>query len=291
MKKVIDGLANFPLYLISLLPFRVLYIVADLLYVFLYYIIKYRRTVVTTNLRNSFPEKSDNELISIEKKFYINLVDTMVETLKMASISQESLKKRLIMRNPEEISKYYADGRRVLIVTGHYGNWEWGPPIISSMFTEPVLVVFKPVSNKRFERILNGWRSRFGAVMVPMKQTLRALVSMKSQSFSLALVGDQTPVKSETHYYTIFLNQQTPIFLGVEKIAVRSNMPVVYAHLNRLKRGFYECTLTTLFARPRETKEYEITDTHTRFLEQIIIRRPEMWLWSHKRWKFKESDL
>ncbi|MGV3706671.1 MAG: lysophospholipid acyltransferase family protein [Arcticibacter sp.] len=288
MKKVLKSLIRYPLYIVSLLPFRVLYFLADLVYILLYHVIKYRRTVVMGNLRNSFPEKTSAELSRIEKRFYLNLVDVMVETLKMASMSEASIQKRLHITNQDEIRKFYNQGRPVMIVTAHYGNWEWGSPIISSLYPEPCMVVYKPLSDKNFEQIMNGWRSRFGAIMVPMKNTLRALHACKSKTFSLALVGDQTPVQSETQYFTDFLNQRTPIFLGIEKIAMKRNMPVIYAHLDRVRRGFYECHLTTLFENPETTAEYEITETHTRFLEKIIIRKPEMWLWSHKRWKFKE---
>lgn len=291
MKKGLKNLGKYPLYIVSLLPFRVLYVIADLLYFVLYYIVKYRRNVVRNNLRNSFPQKGEKELLDITKKFYLNLVDTMVESLKMASISRSCILKRLVIKNTEEIRQYYDQGRAVIIVTGHYGNWEWGTPIIASVYPEPVLVVYKPVANKNFEAILNGWRSRFGGTMIPMKQTLRAILSCKSKTFAVVLVGDQTPVRHEAQYFTDFLNQRTPIFLGVEKIAVKTNMPVIYAHLNRRRRGYYDCTLTTLFENPRDTKPYEITEGHTRFLEQIIIKRPEMWLWSHKRWKFNEGDL
>jgi len=288
MKKVLKSLIQYPLYILSLLPFRVLYLLADFLYLVLYHVIKYRRTVVMVNLKNSFPEKTSEELRSIEKKFYKNLVDIMVETLKMASMSESSIQKRLNITNKELIQNFYHQGRPVMIVTAHYGNWEWGTPIISSLYPDPCLVVYKPISDKNFEGILNGWRSRFGAIMVPMKSTLRALLACKSDTFCLALVGDQTPVRSETQYFTNFLNQRTAIFLGIEKIAIKMNIPVVYAHLDRVKRGFYECHLTTLFENPKETNEHQITEAHTRFLEQIIIKKPEMWLWSHKRWKFNE---
>ncbi|EOR95668.1 Lipid A biosynthesis lauroyl acyltransferase [Arcticibacter svalbardensis MN12-7] len=291
MKKGLKNLAKYPLYILSLLPFRVLYVIADLLYFVLYYIVKYRRNVVHDNLKNSFPEKNEQELLDITKKFYVNLVDTMVESLKMASMTRACVLKRLVITNTSEIRQFYDQGRAVIIVTAHYGNWEWGTPIIASVYPEPVMVVYKPVANKNFEAILNGWRSRFGGIMVPMKQTLRAILSCKSKTFAIALVGDQTPVRHEAHYFTDFLNQRTAIFLGVEKIAVKTNMPVIYAHLNRLKRGYYDCTLTTLFENPKDTKLYEITEGHTQFLEQIIRKRPEMWLWSHRRWKFKEEDV
>ncbi len=285
MKKVLTSLAKYPLYIISLLPFPLLYLMADLLYAIIYYAVGYRRKVVQSNLRNAYPDKTDAEIYSIEKKFYHWLSDMILESVKMASMSPRTIKKRFRLNNPELISSYFSQGKPVLLVTAHYGNWEWGSLVLSANFREPLIIVYKPLTDKTFEGMMNHVRSRFGAIMVPMKQTLRKIVNYRSSTFWAVFLGDQTPVRQEAHYFTRFLNQRTPVFLGIEKIAKMTNAPVVFGHLNRVKRGYYEATFSTLSEDPASTAEYEITEAHTRLLEKIINERPELWLWSHKRWK------
>lgn len=279
------------LYLISLLPFPVLYFFSDILYILLYYILKYRRKVVSKNLLNSFPEKTKSELEQIEKRFYRYLADLMLESVKTISISANDIKKRFVFKNLELLTKHLQNGRSVIAVSGHYGNWEWGPVAIGLELKEKVLVVYKPLSDKRFEGMMNSMRSRFGSVMVPMKLTLRKVIEYKNEPNVLVLVGDQTPTREESQYFTNFLNQQTAVFLGVEKIALKLKNPVVYFSINRIKRGYYECVVKSLIDNPEHTKEHEITEAHTRELEKNIRFQPEYWLWSHKRWKFSPENL
>jgi KDO2-lipid IV(A) lauroyltransferase len=247
--------------------------------------------VVQQNLKNSFPEKSESERFEIEKKFYKHLSDLIFESIKTMSISPETMKKRFVFSNLSELIKYFDQGKSVIAVSGHYGNWEWGPLAAAYELKEKVLVVYKPLSDKRFEKLINSMRSRFGAVMVPMKNTLRKIIDHKDQPHVLVLVGDQTPPREESHYFTNFLNQSTAIFLGVEKIAVRTNDPVIYFSINKIKRGYYECSIKHLVEAPDQTSEFEITNIHTQQLENIILKNPEYWLWSHKRWKFSPDNL
>jgi len=279
------------LYLISLLPFPVLYFFSDILYIFLYYIIKYRRKVVLNNLLNSFPEKSRSEIEQIEKRFYRYLADLMLESVKTISISADEIKKRFVFKNLDIMKTYLQNGRSVIAVSGHYGNWEWGPVAIGLELGEKVLVVYKPLSDKRFEELMNSMRSRFGSIMVPMKQTLRKVFEYKSEPNVLVLIGDQTPTREESRYFTSFLNQQTAVFLGVEKIALKLKNPIVYFSINRIKRGYYECVIKSLIDTPEQTMDHEITEAHTRELEKNIRFQPEYWLWSHKRWKFSPENL
>ena len=291
MSKISYRVGIFILYLISYLPFTVLYLVSDVLYFFLYYVVKYRRKVVYGNLLNSFPEKDNEEIRRIEKKYFKFLADNILETIKMLSMSKETIKKRYHVVNPEEMQKHFDEGKSILAVTGHYGNWEWGSLILSATFEEPLIIVYKPLTDKRFEEFMNNMRSRFGAIMVAMKQTLRRIAQFRQQKFYAVLIGDQTPAWVETKYFTTFLNQPTAVFLGVEKIAKMTNSPVVYCRSNLIKRGYYECIFETLVEDPNNTSEYEITNLHTNYLERIIRQRPELWLWSHKRWKRKPEDF
>lgn len=243
------------------------------------------------NLLNSFPEKSSSEIKLIEQKFYHYLADLMLESIKTISISAEEIRKRFVFKNLDILKSYLDDGKSVIAVSGHYGNWEWGPVATGLELKEKVLVVYKPLSDKRFEALINSMRSRFGSVMVPMKQTLRKVIEYKNEPNLLVLVGDQTPTREESQYFTSFLNQQTAVFLGVEKIALKLNNPVVYFSINRIKRGYYECVVKSLIDNPEATEEHEITEAHTKELEKNIRFKPEFWLWSHKRWKFSPEIL
>ncbi len=291
MNRVTFRLIATILYLISLLPFPVLYFFSDILYIMLFYIFKYRRKVVLKNLLNSFPEKSRSEIRQLEKRFYHYLADLMLESVKTLSISADEIKKRFVIKNLELMTTYLQNGKSIIAVSGHYGNWEWGPLAIGLQLREKVLVVYKPLSDKRFEGLMNSMRSRFGSVMVPMKQTLRKVFEYKNEPTVLVLVGDQTPTREESRYFTSFLNQETAVFLGVEKIALKLNSPIIYFSINRIRRGHYECVVKSLIDNPEQTMEYEITEAHTRELEKNIRFQPEYWLWSHKRWKFSPENL
>lgn len=277
--------------LISKLPFRLLYLLADLLFLVLFYVLRYRRKVTQNNLCNAFPEKSPSERDLIERKYYRFLADMIMESFKMNSMSEETVRRRCRMNNPEEINRHYKDGRGVLLATGHYANWEWGNLSLSLASDETFYVIYKPLTNKSFEVFLNKMRSRFGAVMVPMKLTMRKIIELKNQKYMFGFASDQTPTRHESQYFTSFLNQPTAVFLGLEKIAKTTGNPIVFCHINRLKRGYYEYTFETIVSDPKNTAEYEITDLHTRKLEQIIRQKPELWLWSHKRWKFSPQDI
>ncbi len=291
MNKVLFQVVAFLLKLISLLPFWLLYLISDVLFFFLYYIFKYRRKVVQSNLRNSFPEKSIEDLAAIEKNFYGFFADMIMESVKSFSISAEELKKRYKFENLQAITRHLESGRSVIAVSGHYGNWEWGPLGIALELKFDILVVYKPLSDKNFDHLINSIRSRFGTIMVPMKQTLRKLTEYKNKPHVLVLVGDQTPTWEESQYFTNFLNQATAIFLGVEKIAVKSDDAVIYFSIKRIKRGHYVSIVKPLMNNPRDTKEYEITNLHTHELEKLIREAPEYWLWSHRRWKLKPEDI
>ena len=281
---------SFFIYLFSLLPFRVLYVLSDLAYVILYYIVGYRKAVVFKNLENAFPEKSGEERRQIARKFYRFLPDLLVEAVKMRSISPSDVEKRMKMYHTEELDRHFRAGKGVIAVTAHYGNWELGIHRISVFTENPALIIYKPLRNKGFDTVYNAIRSRFGAVMVPMKQTLRKIVEYRQRPHISVFVADQTPGRSDSHYFINFLNQKTPVYTGVEKIAKATGFPVVFCHIDRVKRGYYCCTFTTLVEEPAAIPGHGITDIHNRFTEDIIRHKPELWLWSHRRWKRKATS-
>lgn len=283
-------MGTFFLYLISLLPFAILYLISDIIFLVVYYIIGYRRKVVQKNLSNAFPEKSEAELKSIEKKYYKYLADLIVETVKMITASKKSILKRLTATNSELINRYFSQGRNIMLAVGHYGNWEMSALMLSTLVNEKLLIVYKPLTNKIFDDFFNNMRSRFGAEMIAMKNVLRTMVKEKNNLNMSVFVADQTPVQHEATYFTTFLNQPTAFFLGIEKIAKLTDPVVVFADLKYIKRGHYEYTGIVLTENAKETAEHEITDKYVRCLEAMIKRQPEYWLWSHRRWKFKPED-
>lgn len=279
------------LYLISLLPFWLIYLFADGIYFLLYYVTHYRRKVVDENLLNAFPKKSEQERRVIRKQYFHYLADLLAESIKLVTISEKEVAKRVQVTNPELITDAFKSGQSVLGILGHYGNWELGALRFSQLFNEPRIIVYKPLSNKFFDNFSIKMRSRFGATLVDMKGITRKLLQYRNQRTVTVLVGDQTPAKSEIKYFTEFLNQQTAVFLGVEKLAKFTNSMVVFCDVRRIKRGYYQCSFIPMFTEPKATAEYEITNSHVQYLEKVIQNEPQYWLWSHRRWKFKPEDI
>jgi KDO2-lipid IV(A) lauroyltransferase len=278
-------------WIITLLPLRVLYLFADLLFLILYYLLSYRRKVVATNLKNAFPEKSEDELLKIEKKFYKHLADMLVETLKMTNMSRKMLKKRFIVTNLEIINKLKDEGRDIVGISGHYNNWEWMSAI--SLYTDIKCVsIFKPLKNKLFDKFFNDLRSKNGMVLTPMSNIVREIISNRNKGINslFAFITDQIPAKGDIKYRTQFLNQDTPVYLGAEKIAAKYDMAVVFFNNQKIKRGHYSLTPEILFEHTAGLPEYTVTEAHVRRLEEIIIDKPEYWIWSHRRWKHKREE-
>lgn len=287
MRKAFSRLATVFLYLVSLLPFPVLYVLADALFIILFYGIKYRRKVVHDNLLNAFPERTEAERNDIERKFYHHLADLFVETVKLASISADEVHRRFKVINPELFENFYNRGKSLLGVVGHYGNWEMAALSGSLVTKRKNLIIYKPLHNAVFDAFFKQVRSRFGAVLVPMKLVLRKVAEYRNEPTLTLFAGDQTPVQHEAHYFTNFLNQPTAMFLGVEKMAHLTGYPVCFCDIRKIKRGFYTCKFIVLEESPKNTAEYEITEKHVRYLENVIHEEPQYWLWSHRRWKFK----
>lgn len=291
IKKGLFRLGIFFLYLISLLPFWILYLIADFLFVILYYVIGYRRKVVSENLRNSFPEKSAQERSEIERKYYVYLADLIMETIKSISISEKEIKRRVVPTNPDLVKSYFAQGKSVMAVGGHHGNWEWAALNFCFYNEEKFMIIYKPLSNPLFDEFFYKTRSRFGGIPVSMKQTMRKMVEYKNELTVSVFLGDQTPVREEANYFTTFLNQPTPVFLGIEKLAKALDHVVIFYEMKRVKRGFYNYTIIPLIENAKDTAPHEITEAHVKQLEKTIRREPEYWLWSHRRWKFKPEDI
>jgi KDO2-lipid IV(A) lauroyltransferase len=279
------------LYLISLLPFWFLYLLSDVLFVIVYYFIRYRRDVVTQNLARAFPEKTEKERHDIEFKFFRYLADLTVETVKMITVSEKQIQRRVVATNAELVHEYFAKGKSIIAVAGHYCNWEMAALNFNFVTDKRFMIVYKPLTNVTFDEFFIKIRSRFGGQPVAMRQTMRKMVEYKNELTVSVLVGDQTPVSHEVNYFANFLNQPTAVFLGVEKISKAIDAAVVFYDMKRVKRGYYTYTLVPLTENAKQTAEHEITDAHVQYLESMIRREPQYWLWSHRRWKFKPEDV
>lgn len=288
IKKGFSHIGIFFLYVLSLFPLPVLHVVARLLYYPLYYFVGYRRKVVRENLEKSFPEKDLKEIIYIEKTFYKYLADVVVEIIKMSTISKEELLKRVKFTNLAQIEGYFAKGESVLACTGHYGNWELCMLALGANLSAPEYVIYKPLSNKIFEKWFLHVRTRFGNVFVAMRQTLRMVIATKDSPTMFCFASDQTPTRDEAQYTLHFLNQPTAVLLGLEKIALQTDRPVFYFDVVSVKRGYYEVTCVPLCLSPKSTNDHEITDLLFQSLEKRIKLSPAFWLWSHRRWKLNK---
>jgi KDO2-lipid IV(A) lauroyltransferase len=255
-----------------------------------YYVFDYRKKVVLTNLRNAFPEKSEEEIAKIGKQFYGHFCDVMIETIKLLTISKKEFKKRCAMDEAsiQSFLTYFNNNQSIIGVMGHCGNWEWAAIAHQVYFSRMITGVYHPLKNKSINTFMLNLRSRFGGDIVAMNDLLKRLIQLKQQGISttVGLIADQTP-PPEGAYWTTFLNQDTPIYYGPEKLAKRFNYPVMYLNIRKIKRGYYQLSTTLICEDPKETVDGEITEGHTRQLEKNIREQPFNWLWSHRRWKHK----
>jgi KDO2-lipid IV(A) lauroyltransferase len=280
------------MWLISLLPLRVLYVFSKFLYFLIFYVIGYRKKVVYENLSKSFPNKSKEEIDEIARKFYKYFSRLIVEIVKLTSISPSELENRIKYKNPEIFEELFKQGKNVAIITAHYGNWEWLTGVCEAT-PHRIMSVYKPLSNKFLNKHFIKLRSRFGAELVPMASIIRAIIKLRNENITSAtlFISDQSPMRHLIQYWTEFLNQDTPVFLGPAKIAMQTKQAVVFCKVLPLKLGYYEVELVKLFDDASNYSEKEITEAHVRELEKQIIEKPEYWLWTHRRWKHSRSPL
>lgn len=267
---------------------RCLYAVSDFLFPLMYYVVRYRRSVVRRNLCNSFPEKALSEIVAIEKKFYRYFCDITLETFKQMNMGADEMKKRMTFGNLDLLHQHAKEGRSVMLMTAHYGNWEW-TSILGKIFDAPYQVypIYQKLKNKHFNDLIFRIRSRYGSVNIERNDLLRTMVAMRQKGVHgiFEMISDQSPQLQHIQYRLPFLNQQTPVFLGTEKIAKKFDYPVYYLHLKRLKRGYYHAEVELISLYPRATADYEITNQFMCKLERSILENPEYWMWSHNRWK------
>jgi KDO2-lipid IV(A) lauroyltransferase len=264
---------------------------ADIFYVLLFYVVRYRRKVVRENLVNSFPEKSLNEIKRIEKKFYHHLSDLGLETIKFNQMTEEEIDDRLKVYNLDIYEEYYNQGKSMILLGMHHNNWEWSGSM-QRFIKSQYLVVYNPVrKNKALERFILESRERFGAQSIQVNHSVRTALALNESERpgALVLAADQTPPPN-SQFWTTFLNQETGFFTGPMKIAMKTNQPVVLHHTRKTGRGCYEVYHYKLIENPAEVKPEEIMLAYISRLEEIIREEPEYWLWSHRRWKHKRPE-
>ncbi len=272
---------------ISLLPFSVLYVFSNFLFILMYSVFGYRITVVRKNLRNAFPYKSKEELKAIEIQFYRHFCDLIVEILKSFTISNKAILKRMVVENPEVINQFHDDGRSVLIAGGHYNNWEWIAITLEQQIKHLGVAIYKPLKNKFFDKKMLSSRGKFGLRMISYKEIRKYYADHADQLTATLFAIDQSPRSSTKCYWTTFLNQDTDVQYGIEKFAHALDYPVVFGAISKIKRGYYSIRFSVLCEKPRETPYGHIIEVTTRCLEDQIIQNPPYWLWTHRRWKRK----
>lgn len=290
MKKLLAKIGIFSLKIIGYTPFWLVYLWADLFFLISYYLVGYRKKTVFRNLKNSFPEKSEKEIRQIAIGFYKHFSDLIFETMKSFQMTEPTLKKRIRYKNPEVLNDLYDQGKSVALLSGHYGNWEWTASL-PKILKHQLNVIYRPIQDETFDAYMKKVRSRFGMTMIPARISLRTMLGFEKSGQLVATyyLTDQTALK-DTEYWMTFLNQETPVFPGPEKVASRFKQAVVFMDIQKVSRGHYEVEFTKLFDDASQTTDYEITKSHVKFLEDIIRRKPEYWLWSHKRWKHTRPE-
>ncbi len=278
-------------WIVSRLPFPLLYSFSALVRIFLQYIIKYRRPIILKNLHNSFPEKSQAEIKTIVGNYYRNLADITLEVIKLESIRPEDLKDRFKFKGFEHLNEAFDNGRSVILAIGHCGNWEWMGAALGLLSPVRGFGVVKPLADKNFHKYLESLRHRFNQDgTIPFQHTYRALIRNRKEMITInGIAADQTPTRAEINYWSRFLNQDTPFYMGVEKLARSLDFSVVFMDIYRTGRGKYLGDIQLITHDPKNTSDQEITEAYIRMLETSIRRRPDNWLWSHRRWKFERT--
>lgn len=277
----------------AILPMRLLYILSDILYLFIYYVIGYRKKVVRANMAAAFPEKSTAERLALEKAFYHHFADYIVETIKLAHISLEEVQRRAYIENPEVVDEMMAKGHPCcLLLMGHYGNWEWYSASTTRFEDAKIYQLYRPLKSKAVDDLFIYLRTKFGAFVTPKNDAGREVIRLQRNNVRSVVIflADQTPSRNNLHYWTSFLHQDTAILTGVERLARKLNLPVIFLDVKMVCRGYYSLEMQLLSENSKETPDNWLTEEYARRMEHSILRDPRGWLWTHKRWKYKRSD-
>lgn len=274
-----------------IIPFWKLYFLSSMLYFLLFHVFKYRKKVVFENLKNSFPDKSEEEIEHIAKKYYRHLSDITLESIKSMTISEKKLAKRYVVKGLEIVDNYFMEGKSVLCLTSHYGNWEYGILATDRAIKHQAVALYLPLSNKYSEKYGLKRRKRFGIKMVAVQETKTIFANKPEKPIAIIMAADQSPSNRERAIWTDFLNRETACLHGPEAYAHKTGLPVLYLKILKLRRGFYNLEFEKLIDNPCDYQAGEITKLYFNRLECDIIDQPEYWLWSHRRWKYNKESL
>lgn len=281
-------------YVLSLLPLCVHYVLSDLIYLVLYKMLGYRKAIVRKNLATSFPEKNEAELQAIERRFYHSLCDYFAESVKTMTMSEKQMKKRMVFKGTEQVDECVRDGQSCAVYLGHTFNWEWVTSLPLWVTPEAHCgQLYHALENPTFDRLLLDVRQRWGAECIALVDILRKTVEYKRSGTPTVFgyIGDQVPHWNNIHHWCDFLHHDTPVMTGTERIARKNNQAIFYLDMRRIRRGYYEAEFRLITREPQKLGEYEATDIYFRMLEETIRRAPELWLWTHNRWKRTREEF
>ena len=269
-----------------------LYLLSDVVYTLIYYVVGYRKKVVRDNLEIAFPKKTLKEIIAIEKKFYRHFGDVAVEAVKTLTISKKEIKKRLVIQNPETLRKFLNGQQSILMYTAHQGNWEW-LVYLPVYFNYPSFTFYRPLQNQYFNELLLIMRERFGVHCVESKKGYRTVLNQKRNELPVmnCIIGDQSPRRSDAKKWIRFLNMETAFFVGAEKIAQKTSSIVLFPSFVKVSRGRYELQLEKVEKKWGKNGTFSIINGYADLLEKAISNHPELWLWSHRRWKLSPPPI
>ena len=281
-------------YLMSLLPMWVHHLIGDGLYVLIYHLLHYRVRVVRSNLTSSFPEKSETEIRQIERKFYHRLCDYFVEMVKTMTMSEQQIRRRMVFKGCEALNEWIEGGQSCALYLGHTFNWEWvtSLPLWTSKKAH-LGQLYHALESPVFDRITLKQRERWGAECIALVDILRKTIEYKrkQQVTVFGYIGDQVPHWNNIHHWCWFLNHDTPVMTGAERIIVKNKQAAFFLDMRQVKRGYYEGEIKLITRTPEQLEEYELTDRYHQLLEENIRRQPELWLWSHNRWKRTREEF
>lgn len=274
------------LWIISILPFRFLYLLSDFVCFWVYRVFGYRKTTVRKNLALALPHLTSRERLVIEKKFYTHMCDMFLEMIKTMNISEKEINRRFVLTNIELIKEYEQKGKSVVLMCAHYASWEWLINIAKKINFSSI-GIYKKINNKYFDKLIRDIRSRLKAELVETKKTVELMEHNEKLGIKAfyGFASDQSPQLSRAKYWDTFMGHEVPVYTGAEMLAKKLDMNIVFVRVKKLKRGFYEATIVPLVENPRDYPDYEISSIFLREVEKLIMEAPEYYFWTHKRWK------
>lgn len=279
------------LWCVSILPFRILYFLSDIFYFFIYHIIRYRKKTVQENLSIALPHLSDQERKVIEKKFYHHFCDSFLEMMKTITISDKEIEKRFVIENIELVKEMEKKGKSIILICAHYSSYEW-LLVMNKYISFHGFGIYKKIRNKYFDKLVRNVRARFNATLIDAKKTVLLIKENQEKGILgyYGFVSDQSPKLHRTNYYTKFFGIEVPVFTGAEYLAKKLDMNVMFVKGQKIKRGYYKARFISFEGNPKETPNYQITDEFLRLLELQILEAPEYYLWTHKRFKHRNTN-